>query len=94
MVASNDNDESEHGTVGRRQRRNVYVTGTPGAQPTYTYTLTYTSTAQGSRGGNASLAVTDDLGSHIEVRRGECVIIGTLIVDLMSELEAKTANDR
>ena len=93
MVAANDNDERKRAAPAGG-KSNVYVTGTPGAQPTYTYTLTYTSAGQGSRGRNASLAVTDDLGSRIEVRRGECVIIGKLIDDEIAALGAKTANDR
>ncbi|GEM_PF-6749078 len=90
MVAANDNDRSGHGTVGRRQRRNVYVTGTPGAKDTYTYTLT----GKHSGIGRNAPAVMDDLGSHIEIRRGEPVIIGRLIDEVIAELEAKIANDR
>jgi hypothetical protein len=95
MVASNDNDHSGRGTVGPRRRRTVYgtVQGRPGAQGPYTYTYTYTG-KRSDGGRHATPAVTDDLGSPIEIRRGECDIIGKLIDDLIAELEAKTANDR
>ena len=89
MVASNDNDERKR-ALPAGGKSNVYVTGTPHHPLTYTYTLT------GKRRGQSVptlTKVTDDLGAHIEVRRGECVILDRLIDEEIAKLRIRKAND-
>jgi hypothetical protein len=49
-----------------------------------------------SLGGHSKtlVKVTDDFGTHIEVRYGEFIILDRILDDVLADLEAKIANDR
>jgi len=47
-----------------------------------------------SEHGISAIRVTDDLGEHLEIRRGEFVLLGPLIDSVIENLQTKLANER
>ncbi len=98
MVAANDNrprrPRNRHAASPVNDAR-ANVTLTSDDARSATEVSSYTYTGGDSRGETVVTytMVTDDLGDHVEVRRGEAVIIGPLIAEVLEQLRAKVAND-
>jgi|SRR5579883_1386917 len=108
MVAANDNRRVGRQRLGRTAKggnqAGAKAKVEPAQDPPYTYTgpasaenlPTYVGKAEGAKpeAPYTYTRVVDDLGEHIELRKGEAFLLGRLIAKALEKMGEEPANDR